>query len=55
MYAFVLSGDAQHHNGEHVIETGNENQIAIVIEPCILLHFKCNLHLYYKMYFVLFC
>jgi len=35
MYSFPETGDTQHHDSDHIIETCNRNHIDIVIEVYI--------------------
>lgn len=40
-YFFPMTGDAQCHDGEHVVETGNRNPIGTVTELCIATVLLC--------------
>lgn len=35
MYSFLETGDAQHHDSEHIIETSNGSHSGTVIELCM--------------------
>lgn len=41
MYFFPVTGDAQHHDGEHVVETGNRNHIGTETELSIEIVLLC--------------
>ena len=41
MYSFPVTGDAQHCDSEHIMETSDGNPTGIVIELCIAIAVFC--------------
>jgi len=40
-HSFLVTGHAQHHDSEHIIETCDGNHIGIVIEMCTVFAIFC--------------
>lgn len=41
MYSFLTNGYAQHHESEHITDTGNKNHISTVIQLNIAIAILC--------------